>query len=105
MSKIDLSKNPNHNPNKKDDPRYERVIAGYRLVPMRADQVDEVARAEGRGNNFNVKDKTPRCSYCWLKTSDKKHGCRWRTKTNKNVLPDGGPVRQVPIYEWRLKKR
>lgn len=109
MSKSNLNKNQNPNPKtrKKNDPRYERVVVGYRLVPMRADQVDEIARAEGRDRSpkwhSNVVDKRLRCPWCFLKGGVKgKHFCRWRTADG--VKPLGGKIRQVPIYEWRLKE-
>lgn len=79
----------------------KRVITGYRLVAMRADQVDEIARLEGRGDNPNVRDVRERCPWCFLKGGiEGEHSCRWRTKNNKGVVPDGGPMRQVPIYQW-----
>lgn len=94
-----LNTNQNSNPKPGVRAGLKRVIVGYRLLAMRSDQVDEVARSEGRGGNANVTDRAARCPWCFLKTSTKHH-CRWRTEANKNAPPDGGPVRRVPIYAW-----
>jgi len=102
-SNSNKSQNNNPNPSKEHDPRYERVVVGYRLVAMQASQVDEIAQAEGRGHHPSVVDARPRCPWCFVKGGGEgKHFCRWRTANN--VRPLGGNVRQVPIYEWRLKE-
>jgi len=99
MSNSTPNQNKNHNPNAREG--FRREIVGYRLVAMRADQVDEIARAEGRGDNPNVADKRLRCRWCFLKGGiEGSHFCRWRTEANKHAPPDGGPVRRVPIYRW-----
>lgn len=95
-------KNNNPNPNSKNQNSHarkgkKRVLVGHRMVAMQANQVDEIARMEGRGQHPNVVDQRLRCSWCFLKT-DGKHSCRWRTKNN--IQPLGGPVLQVPLYEW-----
>lgn len=75
----------------------KRVLVGYRLVPMRADQVDDVARMEGR----TVRDSKDRCPWCFLKGGTQgNHGCRPRTEANKHSPPDGGPILKLPLYEW-----
>lgn len=101
------SQSSNPKPRKKNDPRYERVVVGYRLVAMQADQVDEIARMEGRNVHpkwhASVLDGRLRCPWCFLKGGVQgKHFCRWRTASGER--PVGGAIRQVPIYEWRLKK-
>lgn len=104
MSKFNLHKSQNLNLQpRKGDARYERVVVGYRLVAMEADQVDDIARTEGRGKNANVVDQRLRCPWCFLKGGVRgKHTCRWRPASGEKPL--GGKVRQVPIYGWRLKK-
>ena len=105
MSKSNSNKSQNSNPQprKKNDPRYERVIVGYRLVAMEADQVDDIARSEGRGQHPTVVDKRLRCPWCFLKGGvEGNHFCRWRPASGEKPL--GGKIRQVPIYEWLLKE-
>lgn len=98
------NRNPNHksqNPTPNARKGMKRVITGYRLVAMRANQVDDIARTEGRGDNTNVRDVRERCSWCFLKGGiEGEHFCRWRTEANRKTPPEGGPMRQVPIYQW-----
>lgn len=103
MKKSNLSQNQNSKPRrKKNDPRYKRVVVGYRLVPMTAEQVDEVARMEGRGDQRTIVDGRLRCPWCFLKGGvEGNHFCRWRTENG--VRPVGGKIRRVPIYQYVLK--
>lgn len=97
------SQNRNPKPRKANDPRYRREVVGYRLVAMQADQVDEIARAEGRGDQPNVADARLRCPWCFLKGgTEGQHFCRWRTARGDRPL--GGPIRQVPVYRWVSKE-
>jgi len=99
MSTSNPNQSQNHNPKprKASGRRHRRVVVGHRLVAMQADQVDEIARMEGRGGQPNVVDARPRCPWCFLKGGiDGKHFCRWRTASG--VRPLGGTIRQVPIY-------
>lgn len=97
------TQNRNPKPRKENDPRYRRVVVGYRLVAMQADQVDEIARMEGRGDQPNVVDGRLRCPWCFLKGGiEGRHFCRWRTEGGARPL--GGPIRRVPIYRWVLKE-
>lgn len=107
--------NPNHNQNhnlklrKEDDPRYERVVVGYRLIPMQAHHVDEIAAAEGRTDLktawWNALSTRPRCRKCFLRLPEgrKTHFCRWNFQQEGPRDPSP-KMRQVPIYRWVLKK-
>ena len=99
--------NFNSNPNQSQKPltrviggrRYVRKVVGHRLVPMEPGQVDDVARAEGRGQSPNVVAPYPRCPWCFLKGgSGGKHTCMRRTGRAEQA--EGGRIRQVPIHEW-----
>jgi hypothetical protein len=107
MAKTNSNQNLPSNPNNKARKGKKRKIVGYRLVPMTADAVDDVARAEGRGDNTNVRDKRLRCRLCFLKgattpTPGKRssdHFCRWNIVNSAMPAPDK-PIRQVPVYGW-----
>lgn len=91
----------NSNPQPGERVGKKRIEVGHRLVAMRADQVDEIARAEGRGDNANVKDKRERCPWCFLKGGELgKHGCIRRTRRNKDSPPVGARIRRIPEYAW-----
>ena len=99
-------KNPPANPNPSERKGRQKRVVGHRLVPMSADQVDEVARREGRGQNANVRLNESRCAFCFLKGATtpvpgKKsdHFCRWNIGTRPPAEP-ARPIRQVPIEEW-----
>ena len=82
-----------------DGKRCRRQIVGYRQVAMTADQVDAIARDEGRGNHPNVSESGTRCPWCFLKLKPgAKHVCGMKPRSGR--LPVGGPVRKVPIYQW-----
>ena len=75
-------------------------------MPMSADQVDEVARREGRGQNANVLLNEARCKFCFLKgvktpAPGRKadHFCRWNIGTRSQTEP-ARDIRQVAIEEW-----
>lgn len=107
MSKSNLnnSQNSNPNPRKKNDPRYERVIVGYRLIPMQAAHVDEIAiiEARQRGDDKYQPMHGPRCAKCFLKNPKAGHFCRWDIK-NEGARDPAPKMRQVPIYRWVLRK-
>ena len=77
---------------KKQNPKPKTRIVGYRLIPMQASQVDQIAAAEGR----HVVPG-PRCPKCWLKNARKGHFCRWNIEREGPRDPNPQPVRQ-PIY-------
>jgi len=111
MSKSNTHKSQNSNPNprKKNDPRYKRVIVGYRLVAMTADQVDQISEMEGRTDPrtawWNAISKGPRCRKCFLRLPEgrKTHFCRWDIKQEGPRDPKPA-MRQVPLYRWVLKE-
>lgn len=99
-------KNPPANPTPSARKGRKKRVVGHRLVPMSADQVDEVARREGRGQNANVRLNESRCRFCFLKgvktpTPGHKadHFCRWNIGTRSQTEP-ARAIRQVPIEEW-----
>jgi hypothetical protein len=101
MSKSNSNKSQNSNSQTRviDGRRHRRKIVGHRLVAMQADQVDEIARAEGRGQHPTVVDKRLRCPWCLLKGGvEGNHFCRWRTESGER--PVGGPVLKFPVYQW-----
>jgi len=103
------SQNPNPKPRKKNDPRYERVVVGHRLVPMQVRHVDEIAAAEGRTDPktawWNALGAGPRCSKCFIRLSEgrKTHFCRWDFKQEGPREPSP-QMRQVPVYRWVLRE-
>jgi hypothetical protein len=106
MAKTNSNNSLPSNPNKARKGK-KRKICGYRLVPMTADAVDDVARAEGRGDNPNVLDKRLRCRLCFLKGAttptpgkrSKDHFCRWNIANTATPAP-AQRIRQIPVYEW-----
>lgn len=101
MSNFNSNSNPSQKPLTRviGGRRYVRKVTGHRLVPMEAGQVDDVARAESRGQNPNVGLPHPRCPWCFLQGGNGgKHSCSRRTA--RGLPAEGGSIRQVPIYEW-----
>jgi hypothetical protein len=100
MSKLNSHKNQNHNSKtrKENDPRYERVVVGHKLVPMQATHVDDIAVSEGREVMHG-----PRCSKCFLKNARAGHFCRWNIE-NEGPRDPAPRMRQVPIYCWVLRE-
>jgi len=100
MSNNLVPNNKSHNPNlrgairKSNDPRYKRVLVGYRMVPMASSHVETPA------------GKT-RCQLCWLLNATtptpgqkaKDHFCRWNIAAEGPRDPNP-PMRQVPVYRW-----
>jgi hypothetical protein len=103
MSKSNTHNSSNHNPKprKKNRPGWRRVVVGYRMVPMQASHVDEIAIAEARarGDHKWMPMAGMRCSKCWLKNPRAGHFCMWDIP---NAIPPAHnlPMRQVPIYKW-----
>jgi hypothetical protein len=101
MSNNPKSKNSNPTPRKKNRPGWRRIVVGYRMVPMQASHVDDIAIAEARARGD--KNWQPmaghRCSKCWLKNAKAGHFCMWNMP---GAIPAPGnlPMRQVPIYQW-----
>lgn len=98
------SQKHNSNPRKKNEALHERVIVGYRLVPMQAHHVDEIDAAEGRMAWWNNVSKRPRCPKCFIRLPDGRssHFCRWNVR--REGTRDRDPkMRRMPIYEWVLR--
>jgi len=105
MKKSTPNQSQNHNPRKRNDPRYERVLIGERLVPMQAQHVDQVAATEDRPLSWwNEMSSDPRCPRCFLRLRDgrRPHFCRWNVAREGPRDPDP-PVVRVPIYRWVRK--
>lgn len=99
------SKNSNNHPRKGKRPGWRKVIVGYRLVPMQAHHVDQIAELEGRTDPrtawWNAISTRPRCRKCFLRLPEgrKTHFCRWNFE--QEGPREGDPqMRQVPIYRW-----
>lgn len=97
------SQNSNLKPRKKNDPRYERVIVGHRMVAMQASHVDEIALAEARARGAEYQPAPGvRCPRCFLKSMRPQHFCRWDIAAEGPRDPSP-PMLRVPVYRWVLR--
>jgi hypothetical protein len=106
-SNSNQSQNSNPKPRKKNDPRYERVVVGHRLVAMQAHHIDEIIALEGKDLRkawWNEQPGLLRCRRCFgVLPENRRHFCRWNIAQEGPRNPDP-PIRQVPVYRWVLKK-
>lgn len=97
---------------RKPRPGFQRIVIGWRPVPLHADLVDDIAFGELSENakwldKFGVSyeeamrwrpRKGPRCLKCFLKEAKPGHFCRWGIKSSPNASPKR--VVYKPIFKW-----